>query len=112
MNFQSAGLKDETELSTNSQNCHKFHQHTRRFAASNPLPNDGSRGLYSCSCIQKIRSSKPIVVNPFLANAPILYPLKTAENFWFSGVFRGYKMETLARNGLMEFAIRTIETIF
>ena len=23
-----------------------------------------------------------------------------AENFWFSGAFRGYKMGTLARNGL------------
>ena len=30
-------------------------------------------------------------INPFLVNVPILYPLKT----------RGYKMETLARNGLM-----------
>ena len=38
--------------------------------------------------------------NPFLANVPILYPLNTPENLWFSGVFREYKMETLARNGL------------
>ena len=38
--------------------------------------------------------------NPFLANVPILYPLNTPENHRFSGVFRGYKMETLARNGL------------
>ena len=37
--------------------------------------------------------------NPFLANVPILYPLKTPENLWFSSVFRGYKMGTLARNG-------------
>ena len=29
-----------------------------------------------------------------------LYPLKTPENLWFSGVFRGYKMGILARNGL------------
>ena len=35
--------------------------------------------------------------NPFLVNVPILYPLKTPENLW---VFRGYKMGTLARNGL------------
>ena len=27
-------------------------------------------------------------------------PLKTPENKTFSGVFRGYEMETLARNGL------------
>ena len=26
---------------------------------------------------------------PFLANAPILYPLKTLEMFLFSGVLRG-----------------------
>ena len=30
------------------------------------------------------------VMNPFLANIPILYPLKKLENLWFSGVFRGY----------------------
>ena len=35
--------------------------------------------------------------NPFLANLPILKPLKTTEN----GVFRGYKMGTLTRNGLI-----------
>ena len=40
--------------------------------------------------------------NPFLANVPILYPLKTPENQRFSGVFRGYKIGTLARNGLMQ----------
>ena len=42
-------------------------------------------------------------INPSLANVPILYPLKTSENLWFSGVFRGYKIGTLARNGLMPF---------
>ena len=30
----------------------------------------------------------------------ILYPLKTPENVWFSGVFRGYEIETLSRKGL------------
>ena len=29
-------------------------------------------------------------LNIFLANVPILYPLKTQENLWFSDVFRGY----------------------
>ena len=29
------------------------------------------------------------VINPFLINIPILYPLKTQENSYFSGVFRG-----------------------
>ena len=38
--------------------------------------------------------------NPHLANVPILYPLKTPENQRFSGVFRGYNMGILARNGL------------
>ena len=37
--------------------------------------------------------------NSFLANAPILYPLKTPENLWLSGIFKGYKMGTLAING-------------
>ena len=39
-------------------------------------------------------------LNPFLANVPFFYLLKTPENLWFSGVFRGYKIGTLARNGL------------
>ena len=47
----------------------------------------------------KVLSLVP-VVNPFLSTVPILYPLKTPENQRFSGVFRGYKMGTLARNGL------------
>ena len=41
------------------------------------------------------------VVKPFLANIPILYSLKTPENRWFSGVFRGHEMGTLVRNGLI-----------
>ena len=40
-------------------------------------------------------------LNPFLANVPILHPLKTPEKLTFSGVFRGFKMGTLARNELM-----------
>ena len=28
-----------------------------------------------------------VTFNPFLANVPILYLLKTPENLWFSGVF-------------------------
>ena len=38
------------------------------------------------------------LLNPFLAKVPILYLLKTLESQRFSGVFRGYKMETLVRN--------------
>ena len=47
--------------------------------------------------VSKIKNS---CFNPFLANVLILYPLKTPENQRFSGVFRGYKMKTLAWNGL------------
>ena len=32
-------------------------------------------------------------INPFQANVPILYPLKSPENLWFSGVFKGIKWE-------------------
>ena len=42
------------------------------------------------------------LLNPFLANVPILYPLKTPENQRFSGVFRWYKMGTLVRIGLIK----------
>ena len=38
--------------------------------------------------------------NPFLANVPILYHLKTPKNLWFSSVFRRYKMGTFVRNRL------------
>ena len=36
-----------------------------------------------------------------MANVPIFYPLQTPENQRFSVVFRGCKMGTLARNGLV-----------
>ena len=38
-----------------------------------------------------------LFVNQLLANVPILYLLRTGK----PGVFRGYKMGTLARNALM-----------
>ena len=47
-------------------------------------------------------------INRFLADVPILYPLKTPENQRFSGVFRGYKMGTLARNALKTSFDKTI----
>ena len=43
------------------------------------------------------------VINPLLAKVPILWPLKTPENNWILGVFRGYKTGTLSRNGLKFF---------
>ena len=39
-------------------------------------------------------------LNSFLANVPILYPLKTQENSWFFSIFRRYEIGTLARNEL------------
>ena len=38
-------------------------------------------------------------INPFPANVPIFYHLKTPENYDF---FREYLVGTLARNGLIE----------
>ena len=35
--------------------------------------------------------------NPFHANIPFLYFLKTSQNFWFSDVFRKYRNGTLSR---------------
>ena len=39
-----------------------------------------------------------MMLNPFYANVPILYSLKTSEN---SGIFRVYKMGTLAQDELI-----------
>ena len=32
------------------------------------------------------------MINPFLANVHISYPLKTPESLWFPGFFSGRKM--------------------
>ena len=42
--------------------------------------------------------------NPFSTNVPLLYPLKTSENLWFSDVFKGYRSGTLVENGLINFS--------
>ena len=47
------------------------------------------------SCCESIRIEN---FDPFLVKFPILYPLLYT---WFSGVFRGYKVGTLTRNGLI-----------
>ena len=51
------------------------------------------------------------MLNPLLANVPILYPLKILENRWFSGVFRGYKMGVLASYDLKVKDCKKKETI-
>ena len=40
-----------------------------------------------------------VLTNPFLANVSISYPMETPKKPWFSGVFKGYKMGILAKNG-------------
>ena len=52
-----------------------------------------------------------LCVNPFHANFPFLYPLKTSENLWFSDVFRGYTNETLARKALQGFKMYIIHFV-
>ena len=48
----------------------------------------------------KLRNTSSILLNPFVSNAPFLYPLKASENrkvFWcFQGVEKGY----IGKNGL------------
>ena len=45
------------------------------------------------------------MINSFLANLPMLCLLQTS-NLWISGIFRGYEMRILIRNGL-NYAIST-----
>ena len=42
-----------------------------------------------------------VLFSSSLVNVPILCPQKTPENLRFSVVFRGFKMRTLVRNGLI-----------
>ena len=58
--------------------------------------------LYCIQCID-INITKNVTwkkVNPFLCSTSILYALKTTENQMFSGVSKGQKMGSLAKNGL------------
>ena len=42
-----------------------------------------------------VKNFGPIFFNPFHANGPFLYPLKTLENLWFCDVFRGYRNDEI-----------------
>ena len=44
-------------------------------------------------CVFMLSCSRLFGINPYLANVPKLYPLKTTENVRFSGVSRGIKRE-------------------
>ena len=51
----------------------------------------------------KIEREAPVpFVNPFVPNAPFLYPLKTSENRKFSYIFRRWKKGALGTNGLLK----------
>ena len=50
------------------------------------------------------------VINPFLTNILISYPRKAAEYLRFYGIFRGYKMGALPRNGLRHSVCSTLCT--
>ena len=47
--------------------------------------------LYVCLFVVYNVKNDKVVVNPFVPNAPFLYPLKTSENFFwcFQGVDKG-----------------------
>ena len=47
-------------------------------------------------------------LNPLLDIVPILYPLKTQENFRFPGVFRVYKTEALFISGFSTDSYKTL----
>ena len=66
-----------------------------------PCKTQYSRCLQT-KCCYAFQSDK--IIELFLTNVCTLYPLKTPENLCFFGVFRGYKMGTLARNGLNNFS--------
>ena len=42
-----------------------------------------------------VKNFGPFFFNPFHANGPFLYPLKTLENLWFCDVFRGYRNDEI-----------------
>ena len=51
--------------------------------------------------LRDLKTNKNSNINPFLANVPLLYPLKTSENLRLSDVSRGYRSGTLVKNGLI-----------
>ena len=68
------------------------------------MTKNSEKGIY-CDhgyCVEEIKDIYNALykLNPFLANVPILYSLKTLGDQRFSGVFRRYKIGTLARNEL------------
>ena len=58
------------------------------------------RKIFAYALNARSLTKKLELINLFQINVFILYPMKTPEKQRFSGVFRGYKMGALARNGL------------
>ena len=48
------------------------------------------------------------ILNPFLTNVPLLYPLKISENRVSSYAFRGYRGVTLVENWLISIKVERI----
>ena len=51
---------------------------------------------------KKGKENTSMLINPFVPNAPFLYPLKTSENLRFFDVFRGWRKSALGTNGLTQ----------
>ena len=51
--------------------------------------------------LRDLKTNKNSNINPFSANVPLLYPLKTSENRRFSEVFRGFTSGRLVKNELI-----------
>ena len=52
------------------------------------------------------------IVDPFLVNVPIVYRLKTPQKQSFFDVFRRYKIETLAKNGILKQLLRNMSIYY
>ena len=59
---------------------------------------DPSHRSFRWNSDQKFERWNENELNSFLTNVPMLYPMKTPENVWFSSVFCGHEMGIFARN--------------
>ena len=64
----------------------------------------GSNGLRKI-CLKRVMIN---YVNLILPSVAFLHALQISENYWFSDSFRGYKNETLRRNGLKGLCLRRV----
>ena len=64
-----------------------------------PLQNE----LFLSEPKLKEHKNKEFVINPFVPNAPFLYPLKTKKTIRFSNVFRWWRKGALGTNELVTY---------